>query len=221
MNKHVEAVKARIGAEEYEAKGVIWSTHNHNDLGNAVINSLNAVVDGPCLQVEGCINGVGERAGNVALEQVVMNLEAIRSKKIDRYHNDDQASDGKYCIHEHGLHLPYLKHASDLIAQNMLPRQPNWPITGDNSAKHTSGGHTRAVMEHPLAYQPFNPKEVGNEVSMVFGPNSGGNLAKNIIEKQGYVCVNRKSAPESERIKHWDEIGDDHARISLHLKQMF
>merc|ERR1719492_239377 len=115
MNKHVAAVRERMGAEEYDAKGVVWSTHNHNDLGNAVINSINAVVDGPCLQVEVCINGVGERAGNVALEQVVMNLEAIRRKKVEAYHEEPEGK--QFLIHTHGLHLPDLKKASDLIAQ--------------------------------------------------------------------------------------------------------
>lgn len=88
------------------------------------------------------------------------------------------------------LNLLALKQASDFISEHMLGRQPHWPVTGFNCARHTSGGHTRAVMEHPLAYQPFNPRAVGNEITMVFGPNSGGNLARHIIEKQGWLCVN-------------------------------
>ena len=67
MSKHTEIIK-----KEFPTKNIIWSAHCYNDLGLALENSMNPVFDGPARQVEGCINSVGERAGNASLEQCVM-----------------------------------------------------------------------------------------------------------------------------------------------------
>ncbi|MFX7197956.1 hypothetical protein ABTI40_19165, partial [Acinetobacter baumannii] len=71
-----------------------------------------------------------------------------------------------------------IQEISDFVDANMLPRQPHWPVSGDNAAKHSSGGHTNAILKNPLAYQPYDPKEIGKEISFLFGPLSGGNHAK-------------------------------------------
>jgi 2-isopropylmalate synthase len=71
----------------------------------------------------------------------------------------------------------------------MLPRQPHWPISGDNAAKHSSGGHTNAILKNADVYQPFKPSDVGQSISFVFGPLSGSNHAQSIIQKHGYICA--------------------------------
>ncbi len=182
MIKHAAIIK-----ESFPDRDIIWSAHCHNDFGLALENSMNAVFDGPARQVEACINGVGERAGNAALEQCVMFINAF-GKQAD-------------CEYFTNINIENLKEVSDFIAEKMLPKQPHSPIVGTNATRHTSGGHTNAILNNPLAYQPFNPKEIGSEVSFVFGPLSGGNHAKKIIEEFGYVCEEYEKATIAQQIK--------------------
>lgn len=187
----VEKMKehAAIIAREFPNRTVIWSVHCHNDFGLAVENSLNGVFFGPARQIEGCFNGVGERAGNAALEQCIMIIKhfAHHLDHSEPFHTRANTENlGRVC---------------DFVSTNMLPCQPHWPISGSNSAKHSSGGHTNAVLKDPLAYQPFDPKEVGKDISLVFGPLSGGNHAKAIIEKAGYRCGDEEKAEIAQFIK--------------------
>lgn len=171
MQKHADIIK-----REFPEHNIIWSAHCHNDFGLALENTMNAVFEGPARQIEGCINGVGERSGNVALEQCIMYIKQF----------GDQVND-----HEKfytNINPIYLQKISNFIAEKMLPRQPHSPIVGINAARHTSGGHTNAILKNPLAYQPFDPKDIGNEISFAFGPLSGSNHAKEIIERSGYRC---------------------------------
>ncbi|WP_440682029.1 LeuA family protein [Cysteiniphilum halobium] len=182
MVKHANIIK-----EIFPDKDIIWSAHCHNDFGLALENSMNAVFDGPARQVETCINGVGERAGNAALEQCVMFIDAFGQQQDTHYYTD--------------ININGLKEVSDFIAQKMLPKQPHSPIVGLNATRHTSGGHTNALLSDPLAYQPFDPKAIGSEISLVFGPLSGGNHAKKIIEDFGYVCEEHEKAKIAQQIK--------------------
>lgn len=188
MQRHQE-----IMAKEFPKQDIIWSAHCHNDLGLALDNSISAVFSGPARQIEGCLNGVGERAGNVALEQCIMVIE--------------QFGKTAHPVHEYftNIKLEKLHGISDFVAKKMLPRQPHWPITGDNAARHTSGGHTNAILKNPLAYQPFDPSIVGNKISFVFGPLSGSNHAKQIIEDNGFHC------PEAEKTTIAQSIKDQYA----------
>lgn len=188
MNRH-----AKIIAREYPAREIIWSTHCHNDFGLALHNSLQAVFAGPCRQIEGCFNGIGERAGNVSLEQVILTL-----------HQFGADADPERPFHT-GVALEQIQSLSNFVATHMLPRQPHWPITGENAAKHSSGGHTNAILNNPLAYQPFDPREIGKEISFVFGPLSGGNHAKSVIEAAGYRCADAEKAAIAQYIKTFYE----------------
>ncbi len=184
LNKHAEIIKT-----EYPDSNIIWSAHCHNDFGLAVQNSINTVFDGPCRQIEGCFNGVGERAGNAALESVIMIIKHFSKEGI---HTNIETSK--------------IQEVCDFVSNNMLPRQPHWPVSGDNAAKHSSGGHTNAIIKNPLAYQPFDPREIGKEISFLFGPLSGGNHAKSIIEKAGYKCEESEKADLAQFIKeHYKE----------------
>lgn len=182
MTNHAKIIK-----EEFPDKEIIWSAHCHNDLGLALENSMNAVFDGSATQIEGCINGVGERAGNASLEQCVMFLNLFGKQDEAHFYND--------------INISGFKEISDFIDTRMLSRQPHYPITGLNSARHTSGGHTNAILNNPLAYQPFHPESVGNELSFVFGPLSGGNHAKKIIQENGYICEEYEKAKFAQQIK--------------------
>ncbi len=184
MNQHAAIIR-----KEFPDKVITWSAHCHNDFGLALDNTMNAVFFGPATQVEGCINGIGERAGNVALEQCIMYIK-----------NFGALGNGEHTFSTR-VNTAKLKPLSDFVHRYMLPRQPHWPITGDNAAKHTSGGHTNAVIKNPLAYQPFDPLEVGNEITLSFGPLSGGNHAKVIIEQFGYRCDENEKASIAQFIK--------------------
>ncbi len=181
---------AEIIAKEYPKKDIIWSAHCHNDFGLAVENTVNSVFEGPVQQIEGCFNGIGERAGNAALEQCIMVIKHF-AEKLDSekpYYTD--------------IKTEKLQDISDFVNVHMLPRQPHWPISGDNAARHSSGGHTNAVIKNPLVYQPFNPKETGKEISLAFGPLSGGNHAKSIIIENGYICTDEEKAKIAQHIKN-------------------
>ena len=73
VNKMI--LHAEIMQKEFPDKNIIWSAHCHNDFGLALENTMNAIFDGPATQIEGCFNGIGERAGNVSLEQCIMYLK--------------------------------------------------------------------------------------------------------------------------------------------------
>ena len=184
MSAHAEMMK-----REFPGKEIVWSMHCHNDFGLALDNSLQGAFYGPATQIEGCFNGIGERAGNVALEQVIMAIEHFGkdvNSEVELYSDVDTTK---------------LQKLSDFIRKYMLPRQPHWPIVGDNAMKHSSGGHTNAILKNPLAYQPFDPREVGREISIVFGPLSGGNHAKALIEAAGYRCDDSEKADIAQYIK--------------------
>jgi 2-isopropylmalate synthase len=187
----VEKMKehAALMAKEFPDKNITWSTHCHNDFGLAVQNSINAVFNGPARQIEGCINGTGERAGNAALEQCIM--------LIKQFGADADPENPFYTT----IDISKLQTISDFVSKNMLPRQPHWPISGDNAAKHSSGGHTNAILKNPLAYQPFDPQAIGKTIGFSFGPFSGSNHAQSIIEGCGYICTDAEKAEIAQFIK--------------------
>jgi 2-isopropylmalate synthase len=180
---------AAIFKNEFPGREIIWSSHCHNDFGTALENTMNAVFDGVVQQIEGCINGVGERAGNVALEQCIMNIRQFGANE----HLSHK-------VHTN-IDITHIKAISDFIATHMLPRQPHSPITGNNAASHTSGGHINAILKNPLAYQPFDPKDIGSEISFVFGPLSGSNHAQQIIHKYGFICADAEKVAITQAIK--------------------
>lgn len=184
MKKHAAIVK-----EEFPDKAITWSTHCHNDFGLAVQNSMNAIFRGPATQIEGCINGTGERAGNAALEQCIMLIKnfGASADPINPYFTT--------------INISKLQAISDFVSKYMLPRQPHWPISGDNAAKHSSGGHTNAILKNPLAYQPFDPEAIGKKIDFAFGPFSGSNHAKSIIETFGYLCGDEEKSEIAQFIK--------------------
>ena len=186
MKRHAEIMTRR-----YPGKDIIWSAHCHNDYGLALTNTMTSIFDGPVTQIEGCFNGIGERAGNVSIEQCIMYLKAFgyNNSENKNFHTNTKTS--------------YIKNISDFVANHMLPRQAHWPISGENAARHTSGGHTNAILKNPQAYQPFDPKDVGKEISFVFGPLSGSNHAQSIIKESGYTCENNEKTEVTQFIKDY------------------
>jgi 2-isopropylmalate synthase len=151
---------------------VILSCHNHNDLGLAVANSLGAI-EGGARQVECTINGIGERAGNCSLEEVVM---ALRTRH------------DKYGL-ETGIDTTRLYPASRVVTAVTGSRvQPNKAIVGRNAFAHEAGIHQDGVLKNAETYEIMKPEDVGvPENSLVLGKHSGRHAFSNRLETLGFT----------------------------------
>src|SRR5436309_1788960 len=140
------------------ADRVIWSAHCHNDLGMAVANSLAAVQNG-VRQVECTVNGIGERAGNTSMEEVVMAIKT----RADRIGVDT------------GIVTEQIYPTSRLLAQiTGIPIPINKPIVGDNAFAHEAGIHQDGVLKHKQTYEIMTPESIGILGNrLVMGKHSG------------------------------------------------
>ena len=149
----------------------IISTHCHNDLGMATANTLSGIVNG-ARQVEVTVNGIGERAGNTSLEEVVM---AMRS-----HHDLD---------YETGIVTTEIMKSSKLVSTLMrMPVQPNKAIVGRNAFAHSSGIHQDGVLKNRLNYEIIDPAEVGvKESAILLTARSGRAALKHRLQLLGYA----------------------------------
>ena len=149
----------------------VWSVHCHNDLGMAVANSLSAVLIGGARQVECTINGLGERAGNAALEEIVM---AVRTR-----------ADQFPCATR--LDTTQIVNCSRLVSGiTGFPVQPNKAIVGANAFAHESGIHQDGVIKHRQTYEIMQAEDVGwNTNRLVLGKHSGRAAFKKRLEELG------------------------------------
>ena len=149
----------------------IISVHCHNDLGLAVANSLAAIKAG-ARQVECTINGIGERAGNAALEEVVMNLNTRR----DLYGID--------C----GIQTKEIYKSSKLLSSITGVRvQPNKAIVGENAFAHESGIHQHGMLANKETYEIMTPESIGlTENKLVLGKHSGRHAFEDKLKSMGY-----------------------------------
>src|SRR5471032_1426052 len=155
---------------------VIWSVHCHNDLGLAVANSLAAVMNG-ARQVECTINGLGERAGNASLEEVVM---AVKTRR-DIFNLDTRIDTTQI--------VPTSKLVSSITG---YPVQPNKAIVGANAFAHESGIHQDGVLKHRETYEIMRAEDVGwNANKLTLGKLSGRNALR-----QRFIALNIKFASE-------------------------
>jgi len=149
---------------------VVWSTHCHNDLGMAVANSLAAVMGG-ARQVECTINGLGERAGNASLEEVVM---AIKTRR-DIFNLDTRIDTTQI--------VPTSKLVSSITG---YPVQPNKAIVGANAFAHESGIHQDGVLKHRETYEIMRAEDVGwNANKLTLGKLSGRNAFRTRLKELG------------------------------------
>lgn len=148
----------------------IISTHCHNDLGLATANSLAGISNG-AKQIEVTINGIGERAGNTALEEIVMAIKCHQE-----------------LIFEHQIDTKQLNGISKLVSSLMnIPVQHNKAIVGKNAFSHSSGIHQDGVLKHRESYEIINPSEVGvNESSIVLTARSGRAALNHRLEILGF-----------------------------------
>jgi homocitrate synthase NifV len=140
--------------------------HTHNDLGLATANALAGIRAG-ATSVNTTVNGLGERAGNAALEEVVMTLKQIYGIKT-------------------GIKTQHFLELSRFVARAVNCPVPPWKaIVGENTFAHESGIHTHGILKNPSTYEPFDPSEVGWQRRLVVGKHSGRNLLNQILHDHG------------------------------------
>jgi 2-isopropylmalate synthase len=165
-------VRERIPA--IDAQGIILSSHCHDDLGLAVANSLAAIQNG-ARQVECTINGIGERAGNAALEEIAAALYV----RGDRYGMSTN------------IKLENLYATSQVLGQIITFRpSPNKAIVGDNAFAHESGIHQHGMLANPLCYEIMTPALVGvAKTHLVLGKHSGRAALRHRLEQLGFALT--------------------------------
>ena len=212
-----EAMFGAVRGRVPDADKAVFSTHCHDDLGLAVANSL-AGVAGGARQIECTINGLGERAGNAALEEIVM---AVRTR-------------GDALPYTTGVDNTMLTRASKLVsAVTSFPVQFNKAIVGRNAFAHESGIHQDGVLKNALTYEIMTPESVGlTKSSLVMGKHSGRAAFKDKLREMGYALgdnafqdafarfkalADRKKIVYDEDIEALvdDEIGRAHERIKV------
>ncbi|HEV3233143.1 MAG TPA: 2-isopropylmalate synthase [Candidatus Dormibacteraeota bacterium] len=165
--------------------GVVLSVHCHDDLGMAVANSLSAVRSG-ARQVEGCINGIGERAGNASVEEIAT---AVRLRP-DQY--------GVWTRIDHSQ----IYRTSRLVSQlTGMMVQPNKAVVGANAFAHASGIHQDGVLKNQETFEIINPTDVGTENSLVLGKLSGRHAFKVRLEEMGYSLPDEEFKRAFQRFK--------------------
>lgn len=164
------------------------SVHCHNDFGLAVANTI-AALKGGSKQFHGTVNGVGERAGNVAIEEVIMTLKAL-----------------------YGVELPVktekIFELSRLVSDNMnLPIAFNKPLVGENSFAHESGIHSSAVLKNPETYEPIPPNIIGRRRRLVMGKHAGKKALKEVLEEFGFHVTDDQLVEIFEKMKKLADLG--------------
>ncbi|HRR66376.1 MAG TPA: 2-isopropylmalate synthase [Methanomassiliicoccales archaeon] len=188
-------------AEVMKVTKVPLSIHCHDDFGLAVANSLAAVRKG-ARQVHVCVNGLGERAGNAALEEVVMGLLALLNVRT----NIDTRKLGMTC--------------RSVARMTGIPIPDTKAIVGNNAFAHESGIHVHGVLSDPSTYEALSPELVGMQRNIVMGKHSGAHSVKEKLAEYGISLPEGMLSTVVEKVKSLAESGkevDDAELVALAL----
>ena len=176
----------RLIAEIREVINIPISVHCHNDFGLAVANSL-ATIEAGATQIHATINGLGERAGNASLEEIVISLDLLHKKKTN-------------------INTKLLYETSRMVSRlTGIPVQPNKAIVGENAFGHEAGIHTHGVSKMPITYEPINPELVGRKRWFQAGKHAGSRGLKTKLEEVGIHPSIKQTKSIVDRVK---EVGD-------------
>jgi len=176
----------------------IWSTHCHNDLGLAVANSLAGVKNG-ARQVEATINGIGERAGNTSLEEIVMTLQT-RPLMYPVFTN---------------INSTQIMRTSKMVSNYTgMSVQPNKAIVGKNAFAHEAGIHQDGVLKHAATYEIMKPESVGVTSNLVLGKHSGKHAFKARLQDLGYGEITNDVDAIADLFKRFKILADAKKTIS-------
>jgi isopropylmalate/homocitrate/citramalate synthase len=159
-----------------------WGFHNHNDFGLGTANAIAAFESGaPNLNT--AVNGIGERAGNTAFEEVVMTLEQLYD-------------------YDTGIDTTMLKELSETVEEATgVPVDQMKPVVGHNAFTHESGIHTHGVLANTITYEPMHPEDVGHERRFVFGKHAGTAAIEDRLDRAGVDAEDGQLLEIAERIK--------------------
>ncbi len=170
VSKAMETVKAPI------------SLHLHNDYGLALANAIAGVKAGAGA-VTTTVNGIGERCGNVPLEQFVAAMKFIYGKDL-------------------GIDTTKLKEVSDMVESfSGLKKPVNQPLVGQNAFSHESGIHVAAILACPLTYESIQPEMVGNQRRILMGKHTGINYVRKRVDDIGLIATEDQLNEILERVK--------------------
>jgi 2-isopropylmalate synthase len=180
MAQLVKLIKSRVRGN------YLLSVHCHDDFGMAVANSV-AAVEAGADQVHGTINGVGERAGNAALEEVASAVRFLLGYRTR-------------------IRFEKIKDVSETVSKLFnIPVPPNKAIVGANAFSHESGIHVHGILSNPLTYEPIDPSMVGMSRRIVLGKHSGRHSVEYALKMLGVEPSNEVVSRVLRRIK---ELGD-------------
>jgi homocitrate synthase NifV len=159
-----------------EEVGIPIEMHTHNDFGMATANVIAGIEAGATF-ANTTVNGLGERTGNAALEEVVMALKYT-------------------CEIDLGFKTPLFRELSQYVARASGREVPDWkPIVGNNVFAHEAGIHADGVYKDPRNYEVFTPEEVGGERKMIIGKHSGTATITAVLRQEG-ISVSKEQAEE-------------------------
>ncbi|MFN3528149.1 MAG: Lrp/AsnC ligand binding domain-containing protein, partial [Candidatus Altarchaeaceae archaeon] len=169
-----------------ESVNIPIEIHAHNDYGLAVANSL-AAIEGGAEYVSTTINGIGERAGNCSLEQLVMCLKCLYNIDV------------KYKTEILKKMSEYVENASNIKVS------PNAPIVGENAFRHESGIHVNGLIKFPYTYETYPPEMVGQKRKFVIGKQSGKSAIKEKLKEYDIECDDDKISEILKEVKLFAE----------------
>ncbi|MDR3062627.1 MAG: homocitrate synthase family protein [Methanobrevibacter sp.] len=162
--------------------------HCHNDFGLALANSISGLLAG-ANGVSTTVNGIGERAGNTSLEEIIMALKLIYGVDL-------------------GFKTKHIQNVSNLVEKyTQIKTPPNKSIVGRNVFRHESGIHVDAVIEEPLTYEPFLPEMIGGQRKLVLGKHSGCRAVKAKLDQCGFEVNDNELCKIVEEVKKNREKG--------------
>lgn len=168
------------------------SIHLHNDFGFALANAVAAVKNG-AKAVTTTVNGIGERAGNVPLEQFVASMKFLYD-------------------HDLGIDCTKLKSLSEMVASfSKCPVSRNQPLVGDNAFSHESGIHVAAVLSCPMTYECIPPEAVGNQRHLTMGKHTGATYIRKRLEDMKVEATEDQLCQILLRVK---KLGESRGRVS-------
>jgi len=171
-----------------ESFDVPVATHCHDDFGNATSNTMEALLSGAG-EVHATLNGIGERAGNASLEEVVANGEVLHDLKCN-------------------VDLSQLYEASRLVSRlTGFPLAPNKAIVGENAFTHESGIHAHGMLKDESTYEPMTPDLVGRERRFVLGKHIGRSSVKAYLGERGIEASEEQVGEITDRIKDLSDKG--------------
>jgi 2-isopropylmalate synthase len=183
-----------LTSEIYNVVDIPIAVHCHNDFGLGVANSLAAVESG-AREVQCTINGLGERAGNANLQEIVMSLFSIYNVKTN-------------------INTEYLYETSKLVERlTGIKMPPNHPISGENAFSHESGIHTHGVLTKSDTFEPgvMTPEMVGHKRRLVSGKHAGTHGIKAMLEDMGLIVNNDQLLDITSRVK---DLGDKGKQVT-------